>query len=80
MNTTHTIPKARLAIAKVKTELIEKWNKIGGYEDFGDKEGSLLRSKFNFNPYGSADERHIAGMIQEFENWAMDYVAQGETN
>jgi len=52
---------------------MKKWKEKGGYENFGDEEGDMLRKKFNFNPYGSSSEREIAQMIQGFEAWAMNY-------
>lgn len=60
-------------ISKVKKDLMKKWKEKGGYENFGDEEGDMLRKKFNFNPYGSSSEREIAQMIQGFEAWAMNY-------
>jgi predicted ABC-type ATPase/cell division septum initiation protein DivIVA len=65
--------QVRSVISKVKKDLMKKWQQKGGYENFGVKEGEMLREKFNFNPYGSSEEREIAQMIQGFENWAMNY-------
>jgi hypothetical protein len=65
--------QVRSVISRVKKDLMKKWKQKGGYENFGDKEGNMLRDKFNFNPYGSTEEREIAKMIQGFEDWAMNY-------
>ena len=65
--------QVRSVISRVKKDLMKKWKQKGGYENFGDKEGDMLRKKFNFNPYGSPEERQIAQMIQGFEDWAMNY-------
>jgi hypothetical protein len=65
--------QVRSVISKVKKDLMKKWKQKGGYENFGDKEGRVLRDKFNFNPYGSSEEREVAQMIQGFEDWAMNY-------
>ena len=65
--------QVRSVISRVKKDLMKKWKQKGGYENFGDKEGDMLRKKFNFNPYGSPEEREIAKMIQGFEDWAMNY-------
>ena len=32
-----------------------------------------MRDKFDYNPYGSSDERQIAKMLDGFDNWAMNY-------
>ena len=32
-----------------------------------------MRDKFDYNPYGSSDEREIAKMLDGFDNWAMNY-------
>lgn len=65
--------QVRSVISKVKNDLMKKWKQKGGYENFGIKEGEMLRKKFNFNPYGSSEEREIAQMIQGFEDWATNY-------
>jgi ribosomal protein L21E len=65
--------QVRSVISRVKKDLMKKWKQKGGYENFGDKEGDMLRKKFNFNPYGSSEEREIAQMIQGFEEWAINY-------
>lgn len=60
-------------ISKVKKELMRKWKQKGGYENFGQKELSQMKDKFDYNPYGSTDERQIAKMLDGFNNWAMNY-------
>ena len=65
--------QVRSAISKVKKGLMRKWKQKGGYENFGQKELSQMRDKFDYNPYGSSDERQIAKMLDGFDNWAMNY-------
>ena len=52
---------------------MRKWKQKGGYENFGQKELSQMKDKFDYNPYGSPDERQIAKMLDGFDNWAMNY-------
>jgi hypothetical protein len=61
------------AIKKVKSGLINKWKRGGGYENFGDKEYRALCDKFKYNPYGTSDERTIAKLLDNFAEWAMNY-------
>jgi len=65
--------QVRSAISKVKKQLMRKWKQKGGYENFGQKELSQMRDKFNYNPYGSSDERQISKMLDGFDDWAMNY-------
>ena len=65
--------QVRSSISKVKKQLMRKWKQKGGYENFGQKELSQMRDKFDYNPYGSSDERQIAKMLDGFDNWAMNY-------
>jgi hypothetical protein len=65
--------QVRSAISKVKKQLMRKWKQKGGYENFGQKELSQMKDKFDYNPYGSSDERQISKMLDGFDNWAMNY-------
>ena len=65
--------QVRSAISKVKKGLMRKWKQKGGYENFGQKELSQMKDKFDYNPYGSSDERQISKMLDGFDNWAMNY-------
>lgn len=65
--------QVRSTISKVKKQLMRKWKQKGGYENFGQKELSQMRDKFDYNPYGSSDERQIAKMLDGFNDWAMNY-------
>jgi len=65
--------QVRSAISRVKKGLMRKWKQKGGYENFGQKELSQMKDKFDYNPYGSSDERQIAKMLDGFDNWAMNY-------
>lgn len=66
--------KAEKEINKVKSNLVNRYKKIGIWENFGEKEIDNLKSKLNVNPYGSRDERNVALMIQELEQWAFNFV------
>jgi hypothetical protein len=79
VNEVASISHVRSTIEKVKKQLIQKWKQKGGYENFGEREGRMLSDKFNTNPYGSSDERRIHLMIQDFENWAMNYDGRSES-
>jgi hypothetical protein len=65
--------QVRSAISRVKKQLMRKWKQKGGYENFGQKELSQMKDKFDYNPYGSSDERQISKMLDGFDNWAMNY-------
>ena len=65
--------QVRLAIERVKKQLMRKWKQKGRYENFGQKELSKMKDKFDYNPYGSSDERQISKMLDGFDNWAMNY-------
>src|SRR6056300_775462 len=68
-----SVSQVRSTISRVKKQLMKKWAKIGGYENFGQKELRNLKSKFKENPYGSPEERQISQMLSSFNNWAMNY-------
>jgi hypothetical protein len=61
------------AISKMKKVLMKKWQKRGGYENFGQRELDVMKDKLNYNPYGTPDERKIAKMLDGLDNWAMNY-------
>ncbi len=63
------------SIEKVKKSLILKAKSKGIYENFGQKEVRMLKDKFNYTSlvYGSPDERKIANLIDNFDEWCMDY-------
>jgi predicted kinase len=73
VNETMKPSQVRSAISKVKKQLMRKWKQKGGYENFGQKELSQMKDKFDYNPYGSSDERQISKMLDGFDNWAMNY-------
>jgi len=68
-----SVSQVRSTISRVKKQLMQKWAKKGGYENFGQKELRNLRDKFKENPYGSPEERKISDMLSAFDNWAMNY-------
>ena len=63
------------SIEKVKKSIILKAKSQGIYENFGQKEVRMLKDKFNYTSlvYGSPDERKIANLIDNFDEWCMDY-------
>ena len=61
------------AISRMKKVLMKKWQKRGGYENFGQRELDVMKDKLNYNPYGTPDERKIAKMLDGLDNWAMNY-------
>ena len=65
--------QVRSAISRVKKQLMRKWKQKGGYENFGQKELRQLQNKFDYNAYGDKDERQISHMLDDFDNWAMNY-------
>ena len=65
--------QVRSVISKVKKQLMRKWKQKGGYENFGQKELRQLQNKFDYNAYGDKDEREISHMLDDFDNWAMNY-------
>ena len=68
-----SVSQVRSTLSRVKKQLMKKWAKKGGYENFGQKELRALKSKFKENPYGSPQERQISKMLGAFNNWAMNY-------
>lgn len=66
--------QVRSAISREKKKLMKRWAQRGGYENFGQKEVRALENKFKPDPFGSPEEREIATMIQDFDNWAMNYT------
>ncbi len=66
------------AIEKVKKALIQKAKSKGIYENFGEKEVRMLKDKFDYNSlvYGSPDERKIATLIDNFDEWCMNYTGK----
>jgi hypothetical protein len=68
-----SVSQVRSTISRVKKQLMQKWAKKGGYENFGQKELRNLKDKFKENPYGSPEERQISQMLSSFDNWAKNY-------
>jgi len=67
--------KVRIAIDSV----IKKLKKSKPVENFGDKWINRLKKDFGYNPYGDNDDRQIAKMIDDFENWCMNYEGTNES-
>jgi len=64
--------KVASVISNFKKQLMRKWERKGGYENFGAKEENTIREMFKGN-IGSSSERKISKMINEFHNWSNDY-------
>ena len=69
----YTIMTVNHTVSTTKKKLMKKWKQKGGYENFGQKELDILKKKLKYNPYGSDEERKIAKIIDNFNNWAMNY-------
>jgi len=74
-----SLSKVNKHIEKVKKDLKKKWAAKGGYEDFGERELTKMEDLFNYNAYGSPEERKIAAAIDSFGTWAMNYVGEAVT-
>ena len=59
-----------------KKRLIQKANKKGISENFGQTEIRKLRDKYGYVNliYGTGQERAYAAQIDELEEWAMNYT------
>ena len=68
-----SVSQARSIVKRVKKQLMKKWAKKGGYENFGQKELRKMKDKLDYNPYGSPQERQISKMLDAFNDWAMNY-------
>ena len=67
----------RKSIGKIQTALKKKWKKTGGYENFGQDEIRDLKSDGRwYNPYGDAEQRKAAKLIDALDQWAMNYVGE----
>lgn len=64
-------------IQKIKSKLIEKAEKKGIYENFGQKEVRELKDKYlsKLEPY-SKDWMRACLEIDSFNNWAMNYTGR----
>ena len=67
----------RKSIGKIQTALKKKWKKTGGYENFGQDEINDLKSDGRwYNPYGDAEQRKAAKLIDALDRWAMNYTGE----
>jgi hypothetical protein len=62
------------AIEREKKTLIERANKNGLWENFGQKELHKLDDKFNYPKYYIHTERDMAIALMNFEQWAINYT------
>jgi hypothetical protein len=68
----NNIRQAHSVINKAKKKLIDKAAKQGLTENFGEAEVRKLLDQCD--PYGAPEQRVIHSMVQEFENWTMNYT------
>jgi hypothetical protein len=68
----------KTAISKTKRKLINKWNRYGPYENFGQKEVRDLEDKYNYLGlcWGTPEERRLAQLIRDFDDWCMNYTGK----
>ena len=65
--------KVYTKIKNLKEKLIKKAIKSGIYENFGQEEISTLSYMFSEFQYGSAEERYAWKLIENFNNWCMNF-------
>jgi len=61
-------------INNIKKRLIQKAQKKGLYENFGQTEVRKLKDKYNYNDlrYGDQKQRQMAELIESFDKWCMN--------
>lgn len=62
-------------INRQKIRLVDKARRQGLYENFGQKEVQNLKDKYDYNTlvYGTEKERRQAQLINNFDNWCMNF-------
>lgn len=68
------LQKANNAIEAAKKRLIQKAQKNGLWENFGQTEVRHFEDTLGGDAYGDEEERAIARAIDNFDKWAMDYT------
>jgi len=68
----HELNNLVKTISKLKKKLATSWKNKGAIENFGDKEVRILRDFY----VGSNVEREAMNLINEFENWCMNYTGK----
>ena len=73
--------QVRSRIGKTQTALKKKWDKKGGYENFGQDEIRKLQDEYDYNSmvYGTPEQRKAAKLIDALDQWAMNYVGEATT-
>jgi hypothetical protein len=66
--------KMETAISRAKKRLIEKANKQGLYENFGEKEVREIEYKFIDISSYSPNENYKRTLLRNFNNWCMNYT------
>ena len=65
--------KIEREIAAIKKKLIAKVKRYGLYENFGQREVRMLEDKYSDYRYGTYEERNLYKLIEDFNEWCMDY-------
>jgi len=60
-------------VNKTKARLVKKWNKSGGYENFGQTEVRKLSAAVLDSSDRSSEMQEIRDIIQDFNDWAVDF-------
>ena len=66
--------KIEMEIEKIKQKLIKSAKRNGIYENFGQEETRYLRDLYSYLQYGTLEQRRIWKMIEDFDNWAINYT------
>ena len=65
---------SKLTISNAQTKLIEHYNKVGIYENFGQEVIRHLKDKYNYSPYSyNPKDKAICGKIERLDEWAMNF-------
>jgi len=63
----------RSKIRSAKNRLAYMARKQGLWENFGQDEVRAMRDHENCNPYGTPEQRNIAAMVDQFDNWCQNF-------
>jgi len=65
-------------IARTKKRLIAEAKRQGLWENFGQKEVRHLKYQYSYSVliYGDADDQAKAALIDDFDDWCMNYTGE----
>ena len=63
------------AISKSKKALMKEAARKGISENFGQRRVRKLRDEFFVLAWGTPEERQAYGLIEDFDQWCMNYTA-----